>query len=316
MERGERLIDGEPVEYLGRNLEGQLGRAESEASEVIERAYRREGTVYVPESKPVKFIFGILLIVAGVILLVGISSLSTIFSLIQSSITSLLSSLIGWDPMISTILVGVIALFFATLIYVLAKRGSSVIQRIERTLKLNVTNEPTEYYALDIVPEEEILHELRKRGCSVETGGEGSEGVSVSCPEMPVSKRLEEAASPGSFTLAKIQKVAVAAVMAVIWAVYIGSAIYGAVEGDGLWIAAMALLALTSLVLMGTKVAKLWHTVVMWLAVNIAFTFFLSTSETVVWSLWGVLSIYTVLVAVFYLLHGRKCVDSWYCEVV
>jgi hypothetical protein len=133
---------------------------------------------------------------------------------------------------------------------------------------------------------------------------------------MPVSKRLEEAASPGSFTLAKIQKVAVAAVMAVIWAVYIGSAIYGAVEGDGLWIAAMALLALTSLVLMGTKVAKLWHTVVMWLAVNIAFTFFLSTSETVVWSLWGVLSIYTVLVAVFYLLHGRKCVDSWYCEVV
>jgi hypothetical protein len=283
--------------------------------DLIEAAYDRTGTLYVPENKTLKFFFGIVLILAGVTLLIGISAISTIFALIQSSITNFLSSLIGWDPLISTILVGVLCLFFATLIYVIGRRGSDIVQRVERILRMNVTNEPTEYYALGIVPEEELLYEFKKRGCKVSSGGAGR-GVSIDCPRMPVTKRVASVTDPSKVTLSLVQKVTVVVVMAVIWGIYGGSALHGAITDDMLWITAMALLGLTSIVLMGSRVVKFWHTILLWLAVNIVFTFFVTAEEMVVWSLWGVLGIYTVLVCIAYLLHGRGCKEKWYCEVI
>jgi len=276
----------------------------------------KDGTIYVAEKKKTHLLMAILLMAAGMFLVVGIASLGTIVGLIQAFVMTWLSGLTGWDPLISSLFIGVMGLFLATLLYVLARRGSEVAQKIEAALKLNVTNEPTEYYALDMIPHEELLHEFRKRGCVV-SKMEGK-GVSVTCDDIPHSRRILGVVDPPDVSLTRMQQIAVIAVVLVMWSIYIGALLYDILIGDLIWITAVGILITSAIVLLGSRIIRLWHTVILWTGVNIVFSLFFATDPTVVWSLWGAEAIYIVLIAVLYLLYRGWCEmgDKWYCDVM
>lgn len=275
-----------------------------------------DGTVYVPEKKKKNLVLWFLLFVAGVFLAVGLSSLSLIVYLVRDLIMTFLEGLMGWDPIISSIFLGALGLFSATLIYVVALRGSEVAKRIESTLKLDITNEPTEFYATELIPTEELMFEFKKRGCDVYEQDSG--GFGIDCKTMPVNQRMKSMTDPDHFTLDNMQKLAIISVISVLWGVFVGMLIMEVIADEHVWIGIVILLVITVVLLLGTKIVSLWQTIIIWCATNIAFSLFSSEDPTVIWSLWGALAIYIILVAIAYLLHRDRCriADKWYCDLL
>ena len=282
------------------------------ATTVVEK----NGTIYVAEKKNLNLIMGLLLILAGMFLLIGIASLSTIMALIQSYIMIFLGSLTGWEPIMANLFVGAIALFIATLLYVVVRRESDVAQKIEHALRMNISNEPTEYYALDTIPTEELLNEFKHRGCTI-VKREGN-GLDILCKEIPHSRRIIGVIDPSPFTLSRMQQYSVIIVIFVLWSVYLGTLLYQILVGDMIWIVAMALLLLSGLFLMCSNIIQLWHTIILWTTVNIVFSFFFAADPVVVWSFWGAEAIYVIIVAIAYLIYQGQCEgdDKWYCSAL
>jgi len=276
----------------------------------------KDGTIYVAEKKRTNLVSAILLILAGMFLLIGIASLGTILGIIQSTIMLFLSSLTGWNPILANLFIGILFLFGATLIYVVVRRTSEVSQKIEAALRLNITNEPTEYYALDMIPSEEILSEFKHRGCTL-IKGEGK-GITIECSDMPHSRRIIGVVDPTQFTLSRLQKVSVISVVLVIWAVFVGTLIYDIIFDDFVWIVGIVLMVISVIILLGSRVIKLWHTIIIWTAVNIVFSLFFAVEPSVLWSLWGAEAVYAILVAISYLLYPAQCKvdDKWFCDVL
>lgn len=282
----------------------------------LERVYE-EGTVFVPEKKKMNFLMGMLLILAGIFLLIGLSSIATLLYMIRTFIMDFLSMLTGWDPIISSIFIGVFALFIATLLYIIARRGSDIIQKVEAILKSNVTNEPTEYYALDIIETEEILHELKKnRGCDVLEKESG--GITIECSSMALTRRIKAVTDQDVYTLSNMQKWAIITVVTLIWGIYLGIVMFEIIEQDYLWIGAVIVLSISAFFLLGGKIIKLWHIIILWVGVNIYLSLFSKTDPIIMWSIWGALAIFIVLVAIFYLLYESACnlEKKWYCEIM
>lgn len=277
---------------------------------------KEDTTVYVPEKKRMHFVMVILLILAGIILGIGLSSLAVLFATVQETIRAFLESLTGWDPIISSLFVGVMALFLSTLIFIIARRGNEIVQRVESILQMKITNEPTEFYALEIIPEEELFNEFKKRGCDVSELEGG--GLEMQCPSIPVSQRLKGVIESDKYTLANIEKLSVITVIVVIWAIFLGVSVMDFFPEESPWIFAVVLLAFSVFILLGTKMIKLWHTIIFWMALNVYFTLFSDMDIVILWNLWGALAVYVVLVCISYLLYRSSCSkeDKWYCDIM
>jgi len=273
------------------------------------------GTVYVPQKKKTTFLMVFLLIVAGIFLTVGIASLTTIVSLIETFVMDFLMALTGWDTILASLFVMVIAFFLATIIYLIARRGSEIIREVEHRLKLNVTNEPTEYYELGIVENEELVYEFKKRDCKV---NHKDSGFTIDCSNIPMTRRIKGAMSDDPYTLNNMQKLGVLATVIVLWGVFVGAVIMDAIDNSFVWMVAICLFVFSSILLVGVQIIKLWHTIILWVTVNIFFTLFSNEDPVVVWSLWGAFAIYVVLVAIAYLLKDPACEieNKWYCPLL
>lgn len=275
-----------------------------------------EETIYVPHKKKANFLMVFLLMLAGIFLTIGIASLTTIVSLIRALIMEFMMALTGWDTVLASLFVMVVAFFLATVLYLIARRGLEIVRKIEDTLRLNVTNEPTEYYELGIIETEELVNEFKKRNCTI-TAKE-NKGFVIDCEEAPLTKRVLGVINEDFYTLNNAQKIGVVAVIIVLWSVFIGAIIMDAIDDSFVWIVAISIFAFSSLLLVGVRIIKLWHTVILWTILNTFFTLFSGEDPVVIWSLWGALAIFVVLVAIAYLLKQPACQleDRWYCELL
>lgn len=271
--------------------------------------------MHVPKKNKSYVISSLLILAAGFLLTVGISSLYTLISYIQGYISTFLTSWTGWDSILSSAFLGALFVFCATLLYLVARRGNSVAQQIEQSLKLNLTNEPTEFYATELIPTEELMFEFKKRGCKIE---ESDKGFVVDCKDHEIDERIHRVINPDNFTLTNVQRFAVIATLVTVWGVYIGALLMETIQGNFVWIIALAFLIFSAFILMTARIIRLWHTIFICTALNIFLSLLVLSDLTVIWSLWGALAIYIVLVAIAYLLKRNNCEnsDKWYCDVM
>ncbi len=280
---------------------------------------KNEGTLYIPERKRSNLFYWLMIIASGIFLAIGITSLTMLLYMIRDYILAIITLLTGWDTILSSIFVGLVMLFLSVLVYVLAVRGSEIAKRIDTILKLNVTNEPTEYYATDLIPEEELINEFKKRGCEIKIS-DNKKGITIKCPDMLITPRIKGVIEPQPITLSKIQKVAVFGVILVLWSSFVGALMFSPILYDYFWIAVSVLIGISVLLMIGSGIIKLWHSVIIVTIIVTIFTLFSPYDAISIWSMWGFVFIWIILVAIAYLLHGNKCKskekNKWYCDLI
>lgn len=270
--------------------------------------------VKVPPNRKVSLGSAIGLVLSSFFFVLFILSISQFSSLINAFILACFS-IFGWDPIISSLFMAAIFLFFTVTMYLLARRGNEAVKKVEAGLQLSFNIPPTRYYDLSDVPTENIIRELvgtnnprsndKGRGCTM-TPGEGGKGFEIRCTTIPDTDAIKALKDGDLDRMVMTQKIIIIAVFAGFGVLLAVFTVLGFVTGLVTWVAWGIFLVAYFYVMIEMRVLKLWGALLSWAVVNTFFTFFI-TDVTFLWVMWGAFMASGIFIAIFYLLSKEFC---------
>jgi len=273
---------------------------------------QKENDVFVPKKKTNSIFFIALVIFAGIAFFIGLTSFSSIFGYVYAYIFAFVMALTSWDPIIISLVIAGISWFVAAMLYVLGTRGNELADKLDSATQFIFNSSPTDYVEMDLVPTEILVNEMIERGCEANVV---ESKLVINCEKVPLTKEMKAVLS-GEIHSITIKRKAIITIMTIIGAVVIGLIIYsGLITGIFAGIIIMVYVFGASLILIQFKVIKLWHSIIVWILMNMLFVL-LGVDWLIVWISIGLLVGYAILLATLYFVFENSCYqkEKWWCE--
>ena len=233
-------------------------------------------------------------------------------------------SLFGWDPTITALFMSLVFLAVTVLLYIASKRGSEAASKMEAGLKIAFNVPPTRFYDLSEVPTANVVRELvgsnspkakdKGRGCNL-VPHEDNVGFDIVCNSIPDTKEMK-ALKEGKIEMLELKERALIVVFFAIWGgLQVAITYTGFLTGAYMYIAWAIFLVAFFVIMVETRILRLWSVLVAFLVLCVFFTFVVP-DMAFVWTMWGAWICGLVAVVIFYIVFKDACIkkESWYCE--
>lgn len=280
-------------------------------------------SVKVPPKKRLSLAIVVSFVMASFFLLLFGYGIAQVYGIILSYVL-LAFSLLGLDPLVTTLIMALIFLFLGSVFLLIAKRGSTAISKIEAGVKIMFDDTPLDYYDLSEVPTESLAREFvgnntaknSGRGCKLELKGI-DKGFTIDCDEMPVTKSMRQLSNGEVDSLDWKQKGIVVAVFAFLGIIFFIITYIHLLTGAYLYIVWGVFMFSLFFAMVEIKALKFWGICVAWGVMNVTFIF-MAIDPYFFWTMLGAWICFTLTVAVLYLLTKHACITkrSWFCDLM
>lgn len=233
-------------------------------------------------------------------------------------------SLFGWDPILTSIFMSLVFLAVTVMLYIASKRGNDAASTMEAGLKISFNIPPTRFYDLSGIPAANLIRELvgsnnpkkkdRGRGCIL-TPHADNVGFDITCNGIPDTKEMK-ALKEGKIEALEWKEKTLIILFFAIWGGLQAAVTFTSMlAGIYMYIAWILFLIAFFIVMIETRIFRLWSTVIAWLGFCILFTFIVA-DVSFVWTIWGSWICSVVAATIFYVVFKDSCVkkEAWYCD--
>lgn len=272
--------------------------------------------IAIPRRVHTPVLWSLLIGIATIFILSGISTISSIATLISSGFTTFLMSALGFNAYFSTIIMGLILFIFGILLYFASDGIKKIVTLFINAFKNFSDAEQIDTYEMKHVKDEQLVHEQIKRGCTASFDPDGI-GYHVHCEKTHINKDLAMVINGNIFRMTTGIRVFSILFLNIVLFFFTLSMQYGAMDIETGKIVWYIICFLSIGLLWELELLPLWAVSICFiLQIYLLSIFVPNIHATEFMTLWAIAIIMVLASAMFYLMRGPLCYSNEKMRVI